>query len=83
MVCESRETTHVNWITELNMLTCLKEFVSHFRDFWPQNLVFKHTTKQVQPENWPKLLKIAERSRAPLLIALTLEYDTLTKRHQI
>ncbi|KAK0392500.1 hypothetical protein NLU13_1995 [Sarocladium strictum] len=67
-----------HWLLSPNECATWFEFVSHFRDFWPQNLVFKHKTKQVQPENWQKLLKIAERSRAPLLIALTLEPAPLT-----
>lgn len=45
-----------------------KDFLSHFREFWPRRLVFFMLKRQLNAEDWPRIWHGAQRVSSNLAI---------------
>ncbi|EFX03055.1 Mg2+ transporter [Grosmannia clavigera kw1407] len=50
------------------------EFLSHFRDFWPQRLSFFRRTRPVEADDWPRIWNLAQHVQNHITLEMRLKY---------
>ncbi|RDA89977.1 hypothetical protein CP533_0853 [Ophiocordyceps camponoti-saundersi (nom. inval.)] len=60
----------VQWILPVRDCPTWFSFVSRFSAFWPKSLEFRWHDRVVEPDSWPKMLKLASLPRASVHLRL-------------
>ncbi|KAK0701426.1 hypothetical protein B0T21DRAFT_300402 [Apiosordaria backusii] len=69
-----RYLNKIMWALPIEECESWFAFMAHFLEFSPRTLSFFHYKRPVNPDDWPRILKLATHSRAGILLEMQIGY---------